>query len=256
MTPQLTLIELLDRLAALQGNTVTINTDELSQWPTEIVEELKTHNLIRITRPATSVVCTECEEECERPVHTITDSPSDPALFVVCEKRDDINRIPVPINRVEQWQTSCTLLADFLSGLLGLHRPVTDSVSDSRWEIGMLKGKKYSSHMVLLAGDCLALTFAGHSIPLSDVLTFENNQILIDKRTLTRLVDQPVAGAGDIESAEQRRERIRKRVNELKAQGVKAFLKTASEEEGLSITRIKQLIQDDNPTPKSKTSHW
>ena len=120
----------------------------------------------------------------------------------------------------------------------------------------MLKGKKYSSHLLLLAGDRLTLSLAGHSIPLADVLSFENNQILIDKRTLTRLVDQPVAGAGDIESAEQRRERIRKRVDELKAQGVKAFLKTVSEEEGLSITRIKQLIQDDNPAPKSKTSHW
>ena len=66
----------------------------------------------------------------------------------------------------------------------------------------------------------------------------------MDKRRLTRLVDQPVAGAGDVESAEQRRERISKRADELKANGVKAFLKAVAKEEGLSITRIKQLIKD------------
>jgi len=67
MTPDAGLVEIIDRVAALQGKTVLINADELTQWPTEIVEELKTHNLIRKTRPATSVVCTECEEECVRP---------------------------------------------------------------------------------------------------------------------------------------------------------------------------------------------
>jgi hypothetical protein len=256
MTPETVLIELLGRVAALQGQVALICTDELAQWPSETVEELKTCNLIRKTRPATSVVCTECEEECVRPVHTLTAAPGDPVLFLVCEKRDDINRAPVPISHLEQWQTSGTLVADFLSGLLGLRRPATDSTTDSRWEIGMLKGKKHSSHLVLLAGDSLTLTLAGHTLPLTDVLTFENNQIMIDIRTLTRLVDQPVAGAGDIESAEQRRERIKKRVDELKAQGVKAFLKTVAEEEELSITRIKQLINDDNPAPKSKTSYW
>jgi len=256
MTPEAVLIELLNRLAALHGKMVLINTDELTQWPTEIVEELKTHNLIRKTRPATSVVCTECEEECVRPVHTITETHGDPALFLVCEQRNDINRVPISINRLEQWQTSGALLADYLSGSLGLHRPAADSTTDNRWEIGMLKGKKYSSHLVLLTGDFLTLTLAGHSIPLADVLTIENNHILIDKRTLTRLVDQPVAGAGDVESAEQRRERIKKRVNELKARGVKAFLKTVSEEEGLSITRIKQLIKDDEPATKQPKNHW
>lgn len=58
MTPQAVLIELLSRVAALQGQMILISTEELAQWLSETVEELKTHNLIRKTRPATSVVCT------------------------------------------------------------------------------------------------------------------------------------------------------------------------------------------------------
>lgn len=58
------------------------------------------------------------------------------------------------------------------------------------------------------------------------------------------------------ESPKQRRERLRNRVIELKTQGVKAFLKTVAEEEGLSVSRIKQLIQVEKPTSKSKAPRW
>ena len=166
------------------------------------------------------------------PVHTIPLPSSDPALFIVCDKRDDIGRVPVPVAQLEQWQASGDSIADLLAGLLGLQRASMGSSSGGRWEVGVFRGAKHASHLVLLAGEKLTLTLAGHSIALAEVLALEGNGFKADKRRLTRLVDHPVAGAGDIESAEQRRERIRKRVNELKAQGAKAFLKTVAEEEG------------------------
>lgn len=256
MTPQAVLIELLDRIATLPGEKVLIRNDEIRWWPTETIDALKSHNLIRKTRPATSVICHECEKECLRPVHTLRLTSGDHRVFIVCDKLDDVDRVPVPIERLEQWQTSGELVADLLSGLLGLIPPSLHGSACGRWEVGLFKGKKHSGHLVLMAGDTLSLALAGHSVPLSDVLTLENNQITIDKRALTRLVDHPVAGAGDIESAEQRRERIKKRVSELKARGVRAFLKTVADEEGLSTSRIKQLIGDDKPASKSKNSYW
>lgn len=256
MTPQAVLIELLDRIATLPGEKVLIRNDELSRWPAEATEALRAGNLIRKTRPATSVVCDECEKECLRPVHTLRAPSGGLRVFIVCDKRDDVDRLPVPIERLEQWQTSGTLVAEMLTGLLGLIPPANQGSASGRWEVGLLKGKKHSSHLVLLAGDTLSLALAGHTRPLSDLLTLENNKITIDKRALIRLVDQPVAGAGDVESAEQRRERIRKRVDELKAKGVKAFLKTVADEEGIGVSRIKQLLQDEKPAPKSKVPHW
>lgn len=120
MTPEAVLIELLERVAALQGKMVLINADELIQWPTEAVEAMKEHSLIRKTRPATSMVCGECEEECVRPVQTIHVPSGEPGLFLLCEKRSDVNRVPVSISRLEQWQTSGALVAELLTDLLGL----------------------------------------------------------------------------------------------------------------------------------------
>jgi len=256
MTPEAAFTELLDRVAALQGVSVLINGDELAQWPGEAVTAMKAQQLITRARPASSAVCPGCEEECVMPVHAIPASSREPALFIVCDKRDDIGRVPVADAQLEQWQASGDSIADLLAGLFGLHRPNMGSSSANRWEVGVFRGKKHASHLVLLAGGKLTLTLAGHSIALSEVLALNGDVFKVDARRLTHLVDHPVAGAGDVESAEQRRERIKNRVNELKAKGVKAFLKTVAEEEGLSISRIKQLIQDDDPAPKSKKSYW
>jgi hypothetical protein len=116
----------------------------------------------------------------------------------------------------------------------------------------MLKGAKHSSHLVLVADGRLTLSLAGHSIALADVLTLERDQFTVDGRTLKHLVDQPVAGGGDAESAVQRRERLKKRVQAVKAEGIKAFLKVVAEEEGISATRLKQLLKEDSGPPKAK----
>lgn len=256
MRPEDAFIELLDRVTALQGALARFSVDELRQWPREALEAMKAHKLITRARPASSVVCPGCEEECVMPVHTIPVASGGPAPFIVCDRRDDISRVPVPVARIEQWQASGDSVAELLASLLGLQRPGMGSSTGGRWDIGVFRGKKHASHLVLLADDKLTLTLAGHSIAVSEVLTINGGGFKADARRLSRLVDQPVAGAGDIESAGQRRERIRNRVNKLKAQGVKAFLKTVAEEEGLSVSRIKQLIQDDNPPPKSRARHW
>lgn len=244
MTPEAAFTELLDRVAALQGASTLFSADELAQWPDEAVSAMKAQKFITRARAASSAVCPGCEEECVMPVHSIPVSSGEPALFIVCDKRDDTNRVPVPSDQLEQWQVSGDSIADLLAGLLGLQRSSRDSSSVARWEVGVFRGAKHASHLALLAGDRLTLNLAGHSIALDEVLSLEGERFKVDKRRLTRLVDQPVAGAGDVESAEQRRERISKRADELKANGVKAFLKAVAKEEGLSITRIKQLIKD------------
>jgi hypothetical protein len=93
---------------------------------------------------------------------------------------------------------------------------------------------------------------------LSEILTLKNKGFKMDKQTLIRLVDRPVAGAGDSESAEQRRARIKKQVEAEKAKGNKAFLKTVARAEGFSVSRLKQLLQaEPAPTkPKFRRSEY
>jgi hypothetical protein len=214
---------------------------------------MKSQKLLVKASPADSVVCLGCEQECVMPVHTLTHRTRDPASFIYCDKRDDINRVQVPAERLKQWQTSGTLVADLLAGLLGLLRPDAGDTSAGRWEVGMFRGKKESSHLVLIADGGLSLALAGHSIALAEVLTLEGMGFKLDKQTLVRLVDKPIAGAGDKESATQRRARLKKRVQAEKNRGNKTFLKTVAGDEGISVSRLKQLLQE-KPEP-TKTRH-
>ena len=252
MTPENALIELLERLGAASGAAVLVSDHELGEWPIAAAAAMKKQGLLVNTRPATSAVCPGCERECVMPVHILPDTTRAPEAFIVCDKRSDINRVAVPVSRLVQWQTSGASIADLLARLLNLRRSGANEAETARWEIGMFKGVKYSSHLVLQADCSLNLSLAGHSIALTDVLALEGGRITVDRRTLTRLVDHPVAGAGDAESAEKRRERLKARVQLVKARGNRAFLKIVAEEEGFSVSRLKQILGREPETPTAR----
>lgn len=252
MTPDAALVELLERVGARQGAPVVVSDHELSKWPGAAVATMKSQSLIKRARPATSAVCPGCERECVMPVRVLPAKARDPEAFIVCNKRSDINRVAMPMSRLEQWQATGDSVADLLAGLLGLHRSGASGTDAARLEVGMLKGAKHSSHLVLVADGTLTLSLAGHSIPLADVLAFEGSTFKVDRRILNRLVDQPVAGAGDMESAAQRRARLKKRVQVVKATGNRAFLKTVAKEEGITVSRLKQLLCKETTPAKSR----
>lgn len=240
------LFELMERISSQHGAVVFISNQELKEWPSDTLETFKSQRLLTKARPAQSAVCSGCERDCVMPVHILTDQRGESRATIVCDKRSDMNRVDVPIDRIEQWQASADSIADLLAKLLSLNRSSSHSVVPDRWEIGVFKGTKHSGHLVLNAGDQLELTLAGHIIPLTEMLSFDGQCFKVDKRKFTKLVDQPAQGGGDVESAVQRRERLKKREKELRAKGVKAFLKTIADEEGISISRVKQLLQNES----------
>jgi hypothetical protein len=244
MTSEATLLELLERIGAQCGKAVFISNYELNQWSENAVTAMKSCNLMVKAHPAISVECIGCENSCMRPV-IFADQFCAQSAFVLCDKRDDTNRILIPISHIEQWQASGCSVANLLSNMLNLSPPTENKASPFSWRIGVLKGTKHSSHIVLTTNDKLKLILliAGHTIELDELLTLDNGGFKIDRRKLNRLIDNPIAGAGDAESAKQRRERLKKRVITEKNKGNKKFLKTVAEEEGISVTRIKQLMQ-------------
>ncbi len=242
MTGEQVLGELLARVNACQGEPVVFAAQELHGWPEAMAQLCKAQGLLSRSEPAHSVVCPGCEEACTMPVHWLSEPPW--ALsFVVCDKRDDINRVTVPPSLVEQWQASGYSIACLLAQMLGLARLDNLASKTARWEIGVVRGKKNSAHMVLRAGEALSLEIAGHILQLDEVLRIDAHQFHIDKKAILRAVDHPVSAAGDSESAESRRKRLRAQVATEKRRGNRAFLKTVARNEGISIQRLKQVLE-------------
>ena len=233
----------LDRLTAAAGEVALFSERELAEWPAAALAQIKAEGLLVKGSPANVVVCPGCEDDCAMPVETDTTPGGTLRAFVVCDQRDDVARVAIARDLLEQWTCSPERVADVLAQLLGIRRSGNDATA-RRWDVGVLKGAKGSSHVVLSIERELRLTIAGHSLPVVDVLELNDKGLSIERRALLRCVDNPVSAAGDEPSAAQRRDRLRKRRNELKSAGKRNFNQLLAAEEGISVSAIKQLLQE------------
>lgn len=242
MTPADALQDLLERIGASRGRALLVSEEELRDWPEAAVHAMKNAGLLAPASPASSAVCPGCEQQCFMPVHTSPSGNRNAQSFIVCDKRDDVSRVPVSGARLRQWSASLAAVAGVASRLLGMTNAV--ALNGQRCEVGVLKGRRHSSHVVLVADGVLNIHAGGHILAFTNFLTFEGESFRLDKQSIVRLVDSPIAGAGDKESARQRRERLAKLVRAERGKGNRAFLKTVAGEEGITVSRLKQILKE------------
>jgi len=172
MTPQDALIDLLEWVGASQDMAILVNEEQLRQWPAEAVAALKAQRLLVKVRPATSAVCPGCERDCVMPVQTATTATGAPAFFIVCDKRNDTNRVSVSADTLPQWQCSAELICGFVAASLGLRPDGRKTLSVNLWEIGMATGSKRSQMLCLHADGQLTLVAGGNRMLLAGVIEF------------------------------------------------------------------------------------
>ena len=186
MVPIDVLSELLERVGASNGGTVLVGADELRRWPREAVKAMKNQKLIVKARPAASAICPGCERSCVMPVHATACSPS---AFIVCDKRSDINRVPVALDALRQWQCNAELVSAFVGSSLGLRQSVRQEDGKGRWEIGVVFGEKRSQMVCLEANGTVVIVAGGNKIPLAELIEFYDGAYVIDTPQVRRLVD-------------------------------------------------------------------
>lgn len=206
MSPEQVLAELLGRLGASRGEAVLVSEEELASWPEATVRAFKAAGLLTAASPASSAVCPGCEEQCVMPVQTLGADYGRVAAFVSCDKREDISRVPVSVEGLRQWRMSLLGVAGLLSCLLDL--PGAASGEGARCELGVLRGRRHSSQITLIADGALKLHVAGHTADVGTVLTLKAGTFVVDRVALAALADRPAAGGGDVESASARRKRL------------------------------------------------
>ena len=189
MTSQAALIELLGRVGARLGESVTVSAEELGQWPKAAVFALKSQGLLLKARPAKSVVCPGCEQECNMPVHTVTRANAPAASFVVCDKRSDTNRVPIPPERLALWRCDAQVVCGFVAACLGLQQTTVQPPEPGLLPIGMARGNKRTQMLCLRLQNHLALAAGANAIPLVDVVGFEDGSFTLDHTVIVQMVD-------------------------------------------------------------------
>ena len=214
MRPETILIELVDRVGASRSRAVRIHSRELACWPGDSVAALKSQRIIRKTRPASSTVCPGCEQQCVMPVHTVL-SPSGPSSrqtrpsssFIVCDKREDINRVPVEMDRLTQWQCSTDSMCDFVVDCLGLRRSGKRIDRAGLMQIGMASGDNRHQMLCLRTDEEeLELVAGSGAVPLAEVLEFRQGRYGLKTTLVRRLVDASTAADPRYTPSQARRE--------------------------------------------------
>ena len=167
------------------------------------------------------------------------------SAFVVCDRRDDIGRVPVEPAYLERWRADAQTLADALAGLLGAgaSHPVPGVLFVYR--LGVVAGVADKASVQLRFDDQgrALLDTAGHGVELAAVLAVRGAKLVLDTRHLARCADAPATGAAlAAETPAQRTERLRVRKSVLQQRGVKAFLPVLADEEGVSVSMVKRVL--------------
>jgi len=204
MTPQAALIELMARVGASQDAAALLSNHELNQWPDAAVATMKTQRLLTKARPATSAVCPGCERDCVMPVQTRIHPSRGAVSFIDCDKRGDVSRVTVPLERLEQWRCTADAVCGFVAATLGLRR------SDKRrpanadlLEIGMVTGDKRSQMLCLQKDGDLILVAGGNKVPLVETIAYDKDAYSVDGSMIRLLVDagtsadSPLANAAE-----------------------------------------------------------
>jgi hypothetical protein len=189
MTPQAALIELIGRVGASNGSTVLINTQELNQWPAAAVSALKSQNLLLKARPATSVVCPGCEEECSMPVETLRRANGLTAFFVVCDKRSDTSRVAVAAAQLAQWHCDAQAVRGFVAASLEMRETPTQPTEPDLLPIGIARGNKRTQMLCMRVQGLLALVVGASTVLLADVVGFEDGHFTLDGSVIRNMVD-------------------------------------------------------------------
>jgi hypothetical protein len=182
------LVELLDRVGACQGKAVMVSDEELLQWPKAAVKAMKSQRLIVKAKLASSAICPGCERNCVMPVHSLSATTGKTSSFIICDKRSDVNRVPVTAERLKQWQCNSDMVCRFITTSLALRQTVKKA-DDGRWEIGMVSGDKRNQMLCLEVSGTLTLIAGGSKIPLAECIEFQEGAYVLDDVQIRQLVD-------------------------------------------------------------------
>ena len=189
MTPRDALVELVGRVGARHGAAVLISEEEVRQWPADAVSAMKSHRLLTRARPATTVVCPGCEEDCVMPVQTMPAGPRSSTPFIVCDKRSDINRVAVASERVAQWKCDAEAIARFVVGYLGLRRSGRRSDGSGLLHLGVAAGDTQRQLLCLRMNGDVTLVAADTAVRLVDLVDFGHGAYALDTDSIRQLVD-------------------------------------------------------------------
>ena len=192
------LLALLKHMRAT-NKPVIINWDGVQQWPAGALDRLLQVGILTPASSATSLECQGCERHCFMDVLTQTNGNKAPTrAFIVCdvpEMQDQMGRMKIPLDRLNQWQSTVKQLAKVIADLLRFTDKIECKAGQSNIRLGMLKGSN-GRRWISMDATLLSLEINQRTIPIDDILFFEGEQLNIDHSRIITMVNSKPPNTG------------------------------------------------------------
>jgi len=216
LTPNDVLLSLLAAVGTT-GKTHLVGWDSVQQWPDDLLGNLLETGVLSKARPALSTECRKCANHCFMEVYQLPGrDKKTTCAFVVCddpEMQGQMGRIAIPLEHLRQWKITALQLAKVIAGLIGIECKAEDRHGQGNIRIGMVKGKN-GRHWLSLNKSPLTLEINDHSLPLEEVLFFEDTALAIDRMRIDQLIDKIPARTGKKYTPSTDKQEARKRKTE------------------------------------------
>ncbi|WP_174625312.1 hypothetical protein [Candidatus Methylobacter favarea] len=198
MTYNDVLVELLAHLRT-ENKSIMVNWDTAQQWPEGVLNTFLQLGLLIPAPAAQSIECHACDNHCFMDVITLVhDDPALTRAFIVCddaEMQSQMGRVKIPLLRLQQWQGSVKQLSGVIADLLGLKDKITFAANQAVIKLGMLKAKK-GRRWATLNGSDLSIEINQHTVPVDEVLYFDNKELVIDRYKIDDLLNSEALNKG------------------------------------------------------------
>jgi transcription elongation factor Elf1 len=151
-------------------------------WQPKAFELLLKNHVIKPTDKANNIQCQICEKHCTVDV-TRHDYPNNKIrYYAMClddYMHEQVGRMTIPPEQLNQWQCSTKQLIKILSRLLSIDKEPTFSINTEQTRLAML-AKKAGRKWVTLIHYPLALEINQMILPLEEILYFDGNSLALD----------------------------------------------------------------------------
>lgn len=188
---------------------VSLGWDEVQQWQDGVLKRFLAAGLLAKDVKAQSLGCTACEQHCFMPVYQTDDGQR---AFIVCddpEKQEQMGRVQVALERLQQWQASGRQFAWVIAGLLGFESKPVHQKASANYRLGMLKSEG-GRRWVSLTAHPLALEINRHTVPLNDLLYFDGVELAIDQPRIDELLNSALCDSGKTYTPDVSKQEARK----------------------------------------------
>jgi len=170
--------------------------------------------------------------------------------FIVCDKRNDTNRVPVSAGQLIQRQCNAELVCGFIAACLGLRRSDRQTANADLWEIGVATGNKRSQMLCLHANGELTLVVGGNRVPLAELIAFCEGQYSLDGDIIRRMVDAATTADNRYTPSQVKREARKLETQELHARWQKKYRELKRSKPGKTDSWYAQQIAKMDITPQ------